>query len=147
MGNNSLRKRVIRLAFENPELRKDLLPLVRSGGFGGAGSFRRRASEEVAVGDFFVSSWGYDQTNVDFYQVTGTTRTMVKLRALKKKIVGGKGGPYEKVMPIANTMYGPEIRKKLKEWSGRPYIKLNSRINAYKWDGRPETQTGGAFGH
>lgn len=147
MGNNSLRKRVIRLAFENPEIRKDLLPLVRGGGFCRARSFRRRASEEVAVGDFFVSSWGYDQTNVDFYQVTGTTRTMVKIRAIKKKIVSGKGGPYEKVVPIANTMYGPEIRKKLKEWSGLPYIKLTSYSNAYKWDGKPKSQTGGAFGH
>jgi hypothetical protein len=28
---------------------------------------------EVKVGDFFVSSWGYDQTNVDFYRVVGIT--------------------------------------------------------------------------
>lgn len=27
------------------------------------------AASAVAVGDIFVSSWGYDQTNVDFYEV------------------------------------------------------------------------------
>lgn len=28
---------------------------------------------EVKVGDFFYSSWGYDQTNIDFYKVVGLT--------------------------------------------------------------------------
>lgn len=107
---------------------------------------RKRASA-VVVGDIFYSSWGYEQTNIDFYQVTATTPTMVKLKKIRKKIVGGKGEPQEKVMPIANTMEGPEIRKKLKDWRGVPYVSLNSYASAYKWDGKPKSQTGGAYGH
>src|SRR5438552_359421 len=29
----------------------------------------------VNVGDFFVSSWGYDQTNVDFYRVVEVSKS------------------------------------------------------------------------
>ncbi len=28
----------------------------------------------IKVGDIFVESWGYDQTNVNFYKVVGVTR-------------------------------------------------------------------------
>lgn len=37
----------------------------------------------VKVGDIFVSSWGYDQTNVDFYQVIALKgTTMVELKEI-----------------------------------------------------------------
>jgi len=121
------------------------------GGMGAIVKNYRLASQKqasaVIVGDIFYSSWGYDQTNIDFYQVTGTTRTMVKLKKIQKKIVGGKGQPQEKVMPIPNSMAGPELRKKLKEYQGRAYVNLNSYASAYKWDGKPKSQTGGAYGH
>lgn len=35
----------------------------------------------VSVGDIFVSAWGYEQTNIDFYQVIsvhGTTTVVVR---------------------------------------------------------------------
>ena len=108
---------------------------------------RRFMAAAVIVGDIFVSSWGYDQTNIDFYQVVRTTKTMIVIRKIDKKLVGGRGEPQEKVMPVANTMKGPELRKKLKEYRGRPYVTLNSYASAYKWDGKPAWQTGGAFGH
>lgn len=34
------------------------------------------------VGDILVDSWGYDQTNIDFYQVTAVTAKGIKFRAL-----------------------------------------------------------------
>ena len=112
---------------------------------GGAGPARPK----VAVGDIMVSSWGYDQTNVDFYQVVKTTKTMVAIRRINKKVVSGQGKPQEKVMPIPNDWHsrGKVLRKKLKEYQGRPYVSLNSYSSAYKWDGRPVSQTGGGYGH
>lgn len=42
----------------------------------------------VKVGDVFVESWGYDQTNVDFYQVIKTMPKSVAIRAIHGKLVG-----------------------------------------------------------
>jgi len=109
---------------------------------------RSRRASAVIVGDIFVSSWGYDQTNIDFYQVVGTTPKMLSLRPIDKRVVSGRGEPQEKVIPLANKFTGPAIRKKLKEgWQGRPWINLNSYSGASKWDGKPATQTGGVYGH
>lgn len=42
----------------------------------------------VAVGDIFYSSWGYDQTNVDFYKVVGLTPKGVRVQEWEAKVVG-----------------------------------------------------------
>lgn len=46
----------------------------------------RKATPEklasVKVGDIFYSSWGYDQTNVDFYQVVAINKSMATLREI-----------------------------------------------------------------
>lgn len=40
----------------------------------------------VQIGDVFYDSWGYDQTNIDFYQVVGLKgKTTVELKPVKKK--------------------------------------------------------------
>ena len=41
----------------------------------------------LKVGDIFYSSWGYDQTNIDFYEVVGVTKSgkSVKIREIAKK--------------------------------------------------------------
>lgn len=43
----------------------------------------RAAGHKLTVGAILVSSWGYDQTNVDYYQVTALVgSTMVELRPI-----------------------------------------------------------------
>lgn len=107
-----------------------------------------KLASAVAVGDIFVSTWGYDQTNVDFYQVVGMTKTMVKLREIAKRLVRGRGEPTEYVLPIANKFQGPMIRKKLKSgWRGQPWVDLTSYSGAGKWDGKEVGQTGSMYGH
>ena len=41
------------------------------------------------VGDILEASWGYDQTNVDYYQVVGVKGKMVKIREIGAKTVEG----------------------------------------------------------
>jgi hypothetical protein len=36
----------------------------------------------IKVGDIFSSSWGYDQTNVNFYEVVSVTARTVKVREI-----------------------------------------------------------------
>lgn len=43
-----------------------------------------KARETYAVGDVLRSVWGYDQTNVDYYQVTARSGAMVTLRKIAK---------------------------------------------------------------
>jgi hypothetical protein len=104
-----------------------------------------KQASAVIVGDIFVSSWGYDQTNVDFYQIVKVMKSMVAMRPISKKVVGpkGDGQSAHKVMPEANKFTGGPIRKKLKSgWQGDAWINLNSYSGASKWNGKPQTQTG-----
>ena len=41
----------------------------------------------IVLGTVFVASWGYDQTNVDFYKVTKVTPKGVRLRKIGKRQV------------------------------------------------------------
>lgn len=43
------------------------------------------------VGDILEASWGYDQTNVDYYQVVGVKGKMVEVREIGAKTVEGSG--------------------------------------------------------
>lgn len=48
------------------------------------------------VGSFFATSWGYDQTNVEFYKVVGHTASGKSLRLQRwtaKRAPGRDGGP------------------------------------------------------
>jgi len=44
-----------------------------------AANRKGNTTHDVKIGDIFVSSWGYDQTNVDFYKVTRTTKCTADL--------------------------------------------------------------------
>jgi hypothetical protein len=46
----------------------------------------------VKVGDIFVNSWGYDQTNIDAYQVTRLTPKMMVLQQISTTPVTGTAG-------------------------------------------------------
>jgi len=108
---------------------------------------RAAAAAAVIVGDVFYSQWGYDQTNLDYYQAVKVTPAGVALRKIDKRLVRGKGQPIEYYMPIANKFVGPELRRKLKEYGGSPYVSIGTYASAYKWDGKEQEQTGGSYGH
>lgn len=95
---------------------------------------------KVNVGDIFYSSWGYDQTNVDFYQVVAMTEKTVQLREIKAEMVEGDGWSGKKIGK-KDTFIGDPIRKKIQEASGRPCFRIASFAFAYPWDGKPKEFT------
>lgn len=102
----------------------------------------------ATVGDIFYSPWGYEQTQIDYYQVVKTTAAMVTLRKIEKVIVRGQGEPQEYVMPIADAFKGDAFSKKVRASSYQgAAVTLTSYSSAYKWDGKEKAQTGWAFGH
>lgn len=102
----------------------------------------------IKAGDIFVSAWGYDQTNISWYQVTEVKAKFVVVRRIEGKIVGQRdSGTTETVMPLVNKWRGSAERKKVKLHQGRPYLGISSYESAYLWDGKPKSQTNSMYGH
>lgn len=53
-------------------------------------------NRKPVVGDVFVESWGYNQTNVNFFEVVRVSDKSVWLREVQAKVVDGDGNsvPY-----------------------------------------------------
>lgn len=41
---------------------------------------------DYQIGEILCCTWGYDQTNVDFYQVVGKTAKTIKVREIEKTV-------------------------------------------------------------
>lgn len=80
-----------------------------------------RAARQAAVrefrhslkpGDILLYSWGWEQTNVDFFEVTRTTEKAVWVRKIGcEPVSGSEGGMSDRVRPAAGKFIGPELRK------------------------------------
>ena len=94
----------------------------------------------ITVGDIFYSSWGYEQTNIDFYQVVGVTDKTVKLRKISQENDWSEdrnnGG---KTIPKANEFTGEAFSRKRRD--GHEFLKISDYCYAYPWDGKPQSFT------
>ena len=77
-------------------------------------------------GDIIYNSWGYDQTNIDFYQVTRCTKSSVFIRPIKAEYSDRSAGcdMAAYVTPLKGEFTGEEIRKKIQWYDGNAYIKF-----------------------
>jgi len=57
---------------------------------------------DVEIGQIVYSSWGYDQTNIDFYKVIRKTAAMVELRAIGQKYLESTSSMSEYVVADAD---------------------------------------------
>ncbi len=109
---------------------------------------------ELKPGTIFCSHWGYDQTNIDFYEVVKTTKTMVYLRAISSAVVGDDHGYANLVVPDA-TQDAPRysgdkkelLRRKVRVYGDDVYVSINSFASASIWDGKPKSETALGYGH
>jgi hypothetical protein len=103
----------------------------------------------IEVGAILYSSWGYDQTNVDYYVVVEVSKSMCKLLELNSRAVAGTEGSDWSVNVTAskNIDFGSELlRKKIqaKTWGdGCPYVRIASYASANLWDGRQKYTSSG----
>lgn len=92
------------------------------------------ASDFWAVGDVVYNSWGYDQTNVDFYQVVEVKAKSIVLREVRQNSSDRGMSMSGATQPVRN------------DFCGEPFTKLcgeNGSIafphgGSSKWDGRPK---------
>ena len=107
---------------------------------------RKNAQHHLEVGDFFYSSWGYDQTNIDFYQVTEVKGKQVTIREVGKREVS-QSQTSVSVVPMKDNFTGPSMKKIPQVRGSSVYVKVRSSGYAYLWDGRPRSETAFGYGH
>jgi len=112
------------------------------------------------VGDILYSSWGYDQTNIEFYKVVKVSDFSVWIQQVGTKIVEVTGWAHENVTAGDSSEYQvrnwdvpgeyitktyPIHRHKVKYFSWDQeeiyYVSLNSFSHAKVWDGKPKGQS------
>tara|TARA_R100000655_G_scaffold27158_1_gene55544 strand:+ start:279 stop:623 length:345 start_codon:yes stop_codon:yes gene_type:complete len=108
----------------------------------------------ITVGTILRRSWGYDQTNVDFYVVTRTTKTTITFAPIAKDVeYTGTSTDYAtpRIVGEKPVIIGSDtLRRKVNDYGNGPSIRIASYAgagNAYVWSGKPEPQTGFGFGH
>lgn len=89
---------------------------------------RRAKPHELKVGDILKASWGYDQTNVDYYQVLALVgKSMVEIVAIASD--GYENGfMCGRVAPLPGAFKGKPMRKR----ADGNCVKIESYVYAYK---------------
>jgi hypothetical protein len=112
------------------------------------GSVSEKYRDGYDVGDVLEESWGYDQTNIDFYRVVRRTKVTVWLVPLKQRMIEATGPMSETVRPtfeVAEPDWswdGKPIRRRLKSWDGTVRgLQVNGHGWCSTWDGKPSYQS------
>lgn len=99
-------------------------------------SAERAAPNKLQVGHILVSSWGYDQTNVDFYEVTrvmGQSVELVKIGA-NNTSHGWAGHDTGHAIPQLDGKKGKPFVKRVQYGN---QVKIESYAWARIWNGKP----------
>lgn len=89
-------------------------------------------NDTVSVGDVFVSSWGYEQTNVTFYQVIslhGKKTVTVRRISAESEYTGSMTGFKT---PVLNDFTGEGFKRQIKDYGDNLIIKIEDFETAYK---------------
>lgn len=128
----------------------------------------------LTVGTILSSSWGYDQTNICYYEVVKATRTQVTLQELAHWTVDTTGYS-DSVYPAmgdtderfkkswvhfdaAGNLLDPPVQRieaktrKVHTWTDRNgevhySVRMSSYEHASVWTGGARHQTGAMYGH
>lgn len=129
-----LRKAVLRLAHEKPELRVHLVPLVMKQ----ASLATQSEATPFSPGDILdgsVSGRG-SSVHVFFFQVVKATEKTVAFREIEKVMISP--GPRAKWMPKKDKFVGPVQRRKIQHYSGHPTVETSrGALGSGLWDGKP----------
>ena len=111
-------------------------------------------AHSLKVGDIVDSSWGYDQTNVNFYQVIEVVGAhTVKIREIASRVVSSDGGPTTHVEAVKDSFlvpfneYDDRGRVLTRRVSAGNGLNVSSCQYASLWDGRPKYETASGWGH
>lgn len=97
---------------------------------------KRAFQHTLKKGDILNTSWGYDQTNVEFYQVTQVkSKKSVVIKRIGAKRVEATGPDSEMIMPVKGAFLDePAMTKRVSEGNT---IRIDKVRTAWVWSGRP----------
>ena len=99
---------------------------------------------KLAIGDVLRSSWGYDQTNIDYYQVVELVgKRSVRIRKIGKEAVES-GYMQGESVPAKDHFIGDAMLKQVSLYDNAS-VKIASYASAYKME--PKTVAGVAVGY
>jgi hypothetical protein len=77
-------------------------------------------ADAVKVGDLFVDSWGFEQTQVDLYQVVSkpSAKTVIVRPIACETVEGSEGHDCRNVRAVPNAFIGEEMKKRLDNYGG-----------------------------
>jgi len=89
----------------------------------------------VNIGDIYVCSWGYDQTNIDYYKVTNVKNKTVNLVSIgqKRNYTGHMQG---ECVPDPSVVGNKIYTKRIIDNGNSVSFKMTSYSWAYKWNGK-----------
>ena len=72
------------------------------------------ALESVKEGDIYVASWGWEQTNIDAYQVVAKKGATVTLREIAvSSVEGTESFMSDQCVPVKDSFIGGEFKKRI----------------------------------
>jgi len=123
-------KPVWRYRFITPEGRAKRIAAAFEGARASASAraARKPAGRLLQVGDILRASWGYEQTNIDYYEVTALIgATMVEVRKVAQQSIE-TGSMVGKCVPAPGEYIGPAKRYKAQG----DHIRIASYAAAYR---------------
>jgi hypothetical protein len=98
---------------------------------------RKEAKHGLLKGTILYSSWGYEQTNIDWYEcVAVVSDKMVEIREIRSDRVDVADMVHRNT-PCPGQYIGPVMRKRASEYG----IRITSFSHARPWDGLPKQST------
>lgn len=100
---------------------------------------KRMMGTTLKVGDILYTSWGYDQTNVDFFQIVNIpSKCFVEVRKIKQAYTyqDGNSSMSAYTSGVKDSFVGTEVlRRKV---DSRNTIKISECESAWIWGGTPK---------
>lgn len=98
-------------------------------------------AQQLELGAILVSSWGYDQTNVDFYVVVEMTAKMVKLLPMLKKSCRNQAEGFSTMAGETRATKSIEFRAEVVKRKISNWIKVTECSHARLWDGKKQYES------
>tara|TARA_R110002020_G_scaffold442438_1_gene653594 strand:- start:355 stop:678 length:324 start_codon:yes stop_codon:yes gene_type:complete len=106
--------------------------------------------ETLKTNDILSSSWGYEQTNINFYRVKRLVgKTMIELARLESMQVENQDLHFTQtsVIPDLTRERKRTFKRKIHQGTKSPFVMISNYESAWLWNGKPEEETNSLFGH
>lgn len=94
-----------------------------------------RQPHSLKVGDVLYTSWGYEQTNIEFYEVTAVRGAVVDMQELQQDRTEHPQGMSGRCTPRKGAYRSDTIKGKRP--NARNAVRMTSFSYASPWDGHP----------